>query len=284
MRFARQQAMMSSSARAYDPSDDLHAIHVPADPNGLAYDRNDDTLYIADGATGAVLAIEQGRRRRIATIDSAGIVASNRLGGIAAAPDGTLYVARLGHGHAGAIFRIAGDAVTQLEHLAPRAWHLGVVYDAAEHALYATQYHKAVTGPCDGSIVRIDLTTGAVAPAIEGLVKPVGVAKLGSTLVVTDARQRAVYRVELVAGRAVGCAQLATDLDRPDSIAACGPDSVVMTTYDPDTGMGSVRQLWLDGDVRMVARGGWEPRGIATDGERAFVAVRRGGRVLVFRL
>ena len=276
--------MISSSARAYDPSDDLHAIYVPADPNGLAYDRNDDTLYIADGQTGAVLAIEQGRRRRIATIDSAGIVASNRLGGVAVTPDGTLYVARLGHGHAGAIFRIDGGGVTQLAHLSPRAWRLGVVYDAAEHALYAAQYHKVAAGPCDGSIVRIDLTTGEVAPAIDGLVKPVGVAKLGSTLVVSDARRRAVYRVELVDGRAVACTQLATDLDRPDSIAACGPDSMVMTTYDPDTRVGSVRQLWLDGDIRMVARGDWEPRGIATDGERAFVSVRRGGRVLVFRI
>jgi DNA-binding beta-propeller fold protein YncE len=276
--------MMPSSARAYDPSEDLHAIHVPADPNGLAYDRNDDTLYIADGDRGAVLAIEQGRRRRVATIDSAGIVANNRLGGIAVAPDGTLYVARLGHGHAGAIFRIENGAVTELAHLSPRAWRLGVAYDAAEHALYATEFHKVVTGPCDGAVVRIDLVTGDTAAVIDGFQKPVGVAKLGSTLVVTDARQRAVYRVELAGGRAVLCSQLATDLDRPDSIAACDLDSVLVTTYDPETRVGSVRQIWLDGLTRTIARGDWEPRGIATDGERAFVSVRGRGRVLVLRI
>jgi len=184
----------------------------------------------------------------------------------------------------GAIFRIENGAVTQLANLEPRAWRLGVAYDAAEHALYATQFHKVVTGPCDGAIVRIDLTTGDVEPVIDGLQKPVGVAKLGSTLVVTDARQRAVYRVELVAGRAVVCSQLAADLDRPDSIAACGLDSVVVTTYDPDTRVGSVRQIWLNGLIRTIARGDWEPRGIATDGERAFVSVRGRGRVLVIRI
>ena len=276
--------MMASTARAYAPSDDLHVIHVPSDPNGLAYDRNDDTLYLADGDSGAVLAIAQGHRRRIATIDSAGIVASNRLGGIAVTPDGTLYVARLGHGHAGAIFRIRHGAVTQLADLSPRAWRLGVVYDEREHALYATQFHKVVTGPCDGTIVRIDLTTGAVVPVIDGFRKPVGVAKLGSTLVITDARQRAVYRVELAGGRATRCTQLAAGIDRPDSIAACGPDAVVVTTYEPDTRIGSVRQIWLDGGVRTIAQGAWEPRGIATDGERAFVSVRGRGRVLVLPL
>jgi DNA-binding beta-propeller fold protein YncE len=274
--------MLASAARTYDPAEDLYAIHLPADPNGLAYDCIDDTLYVADGETGAVLAIEQGHRRRIATIDSAGILAGNRLGGIAAAPDGTLYVARLGHGHAGAIFRIADGVVTPLPQLSPQAWRLGLVHDAAEHALYAAQYHKCETGPCDGSIVRIDLETGAVSPAVEGLVKPVGVAKLGATLVVTDARQCAVYRIELEAGRAVACAPLATRIDRPDSIAACGRDSVVVTTYQPETQLGSVRQLWLDGRAQTIAQGRWEPRGIATDGARVFVAVRRGRRVLVF--
>lgn len=180
-----------------------------------------------------------------------------------------------------AIFRIANGAVTSLAQLSPLAWRLGVTYDAAEHALYATEYHKAATGPCDGAIVRVDLVTGDVAPVLDGLQKPVGVAKLGSTLVVTDSRRRVVYRVELVAGRAVVCTPLASGLDRPDSVAACGLDSVLVTTYAPETGIGSVRQIWLHGLVRTIARGAWEPRGIATDGERAFVAVRGGGRVLV---
>ncbi len=267
-------------------SEGLSEIHVAADPNGLVYDRSEDTLYVADGDSGAVLAINRGRHRRLATIDSGGVIGGNRLGGIALTPDSTLYVARIGHGRAGAIFRVKHGAVTQLEYLSPHVWHLGVIYDVAEHALYATQFRKVIAGHCDGSVVRIDLATGHVVPVvIDNFQKPVGVAKLGSTLLVTDAGRRAVFRVELTAGRAALCTQLVICLDRPDSIvAACGQDVALMTTYHSDTRVGSVRRLWLDGRMETIAHGDWEPRGIATDGKRAFVSVRGGSRVLVFQI
>ncbi|HSR98353.1 MAG TPA: hypothetical protein VLM79_14950 [Kofleriaceae bacterium] len=208
---------------APDLPPDLAPIDVPADPNGLAYDRDRETLYVADGETGAILAVEQGRPRRVAAIDSGGVVASNRLGGIAVAPDGTLCVARLGHGFAGAIFRvgragsIAGAAPVVLAGLSPALWRLGITHGA-----------------------------------------------------------------ELAGGRAHACTTLATDIDRPDSIAARGPDSVVISTFDGDARIGGVRRLWLDGTSQLIARGDWEARGVATDGRRVFVAARRGGRILVF--
>ena len=67
-------------------------------------------------------------------------------------------------------------------------------------------------------------------------------------------------------------------------MTACGSDSVLVTTFDDITRTGCVRQLWPDGLSRVVARGPWEPRGIATDGDRVYVAARRAGRVLVFEL
>jgi hypothetical protein len=78
--------------------------------------------------------------------------------------------------------------------------------------------------------------------------------------------------------------ELATGIDRPDSIAACGVDAVVVTTYRAETGVGTVRKLWRDGTIGTVASGCWQPRGVASDGDRAFVSIRRGGRVLVFRI
>jgi sugar lactone lactonase YvrE len=270
----------SSLARVYSPSDDLHAIEVPADPNGLACDAGDGTLYVADGA-GAVLAVERGCSRRVATIATAGCT-TNELGGIAVAPGGTLYVARLGHGHAGAILRITRrGAVTELPGLSPDVWRLGVVHDG-ERALYTTQYDKTAAGPCDGAVIRIDLSTGEVEPVVEGLGKPVGVAKLGATLLVTDARRRAVICAEL-SHRGARCTEIPLG-ERPDSIAACGFDSAVLTSYRPDAGVGSVHRLWLDGTIETLVTGPWEPRGVASDGDRAFVSVRRGGRVLVFPL
>lgn len=275
--------MRSSLARVQSAPDDTlrHlAIPVPADPNGLAYDPGSDTLYVADGG-GAVLAIEHGRSRRVATIPTVGCT-TDELGGIAVAPDGTLYVARLGHGHAGAVFRITRrGAIAELPGLSPDAWRLGVVHDPAERALYTTQYDKTAAGPCDGAVVRIELSTGEVEPVVEGLGKPVGVAKLGSTLVVTDARRRAVICAELTAGRGARCTELPLG-ERPDSIAACGVDSAVLTSYRPEDGMGSVHRLWLDGTIETLATGSWQPRGIACDGDRAFVAIRRGGQLRVF--
>lgn len=273
-----------------------YAIHVPADPNGLAYDRG--TLYVADGDTGAVLAVEQGRRRQTAAITHSAQIApvgvdGHQLGGIAVGPDGALFVVRLGHGHGGAIFRVErarGDdrrvdlraeaaTVAPLAGLCPRAWRLGVAYDADEHAVYATQYGKAERGPCDGAIVRVDLATGAVTTPVTGLVKPVGVARLGDTLVISDGKRRTVSCVRGGARR-----ELAAFVDRPDAIAACGRDSVVVATFEAETRIGRVRQLWLDGRSRTIAEGAWEPRGIATDGARVFVSARRAGRVLVFGL
>jgi len=271
----------SSLARVYSPFDDLHAIEVPADPNGLAYDIGDDTLYVADGG-GAVLAIEHGHTRRVATVATTGCT-TNELGGIAVGPGGTLYVARLGHGRAGAILRITRrGAVSELPGLSPDVWRLGVVHDPGERALYTTQYDKTAVGACDGAVLRIDLSTGAIEPVIEGLGKPVGVAKLGATLLVTDARRCAVICGELT-HRGARCTEIPLG-DRPDSIAACGVDSAVLTSYRPDAGVGSVHRLWLDGTIETLATGTWQPRGVASDGARAFVSVRGGGRLLVFPL
>jgi len=273
--------MISTVARVHEPLEAPHAIEVTADPNGLAYDRHTQTLYVADGS-GAVFAVENGRPRRIATIDAAGC-SENQLGGVTVDRDGALYVARLGHGRAGAIFAITlRGQITQLRGMAVNPWRLGVAYDAGEHALYTTSYHKVAATPCNGAVERIDLATGCVTAVTEGMDKPVGVVRLGSGLVVTDARRGAVLRIGLAGGRAVRCVELATGIDRPDSIAVCG-DAVVLTTFCVATGIGSVRKLWLDGTVATIARGSWEPRGIASDGDRTFVALRRTSRILVIR-
>src|SRR5215831_793954 len=98
------ERVRSSVARVYEPLEAVRTIQVPADPNGLFYDCHEDTLYVTDGG-GDVLAIEQGHLLRIATINTAGC-AANELGGIVVSRDGALYVARLGHGHSGAIMEI----------------------------------------------------------------------------------------------------------------------------------------------------------------------------------
>lgn len=275
--------MLMLNAVALAAEDDLQPILVRADPNGLAYDRHTHALFVADSYSGAVLRIDGHHQRRIATIDSGGALGTNRIGGLALTPYGTLYVTRPGYGESGTIFRVEPDGQTEaLDRLPRHYWRLGVTYDAAEHALYATQYLTSKHGAHNGEIVTIDLVSGEPSTVLDGFAKPTGIVKLGSTLVVADARQRAVFRVDLVAGRAVRRLQLVADIGRPDSLCAFGNDSVLVTSYDEETQRGSVRRLWLDGRTRGIANGAWEPRGVATDGQRVFVASGRGGRVLVF--
>lgn len=254
------------------------------DPAGIAC--LGDALYVADSYTGGIIRVDRHRQQRIAMIETAGVVASNRIGGIVATPHGTLYVARIGHGHRGAIFRVEPEGlIEELDKLPARYWRYGLAYDVGEHALYTTQFMSGKRGAFDGSIVSIDLVSCEPSTVLDGFSKPMGIAKLGSTLVVADARQRAVFRVDLVAGRAVFRLQLAADIDRPDTVCACDHESVLVTTYDEETRLGAVRRLWLDGKRSAVlARGPWEPRGIATDGTRVFVAAHRAARVLVFPL
>lgn len=88
----------------------------------------------------------------------------------------------------------------------------------------------------------------------------------------------------MVCGRAVTCTTLADRIGRPDSVCAYDNRSVLVTAFDRDAQMGSLHQVFLDGRTRAIASGAWEPRGIATDGARAFVATRRTGTILAIPL
>lgn len=263
-------------ARALEEEPDT--IAVPAEPNGLAM--HGDTLYVADDRSGAIMRVDG---HRVATIDSGGIACAHRLGGLAAGPDGTFFVARLGYGSVGAVFYVdrAGRTVA-FDDFSGRFWRLGVAYCPDEHALYTTQFLKRPTGPCDGTVARLDLTTGDTAIVADGFLKPVGVAKVGDSLIVTDARLRAVYRLERAGGQLVRSA-LAVAIGRPDSIAIAGVDSVYITTFDETTATGALRQIWLDGHIRTLATVAWEPRGVAAYDGAVYVALRRVERVLVVR-
>ena len=273
-----------------DTSSDDAAIAVRADPMGLAVDRVTGTLFVADGTTGAILGIADGHHRRVATVGRIGPCGPAPLvGGIAITPFGTLFATQVGarvDGSAeGAIVRFRPDGSAEVfDRLERGAWRLGLTYDLHRHVLYATQFHASRFGAHDGSVIVIDLVTGEPSTVIDGFAKPIGIAKLGDTLVVADARQRAVYRVDLRVGRAVQRLQLVGDLGRPDSVCTCGTDSVLVTSFDPDVGRGAVRRLWLDGRTQGIGSGTWDPAGVATDGDRVFVAARRSSRVLVFPL
>src|SRR5262245_17791818 len=135
-------ALAHDFARSTDP------YHVSGDPNGLVFDADTDTLYAADARSGAIWALDGNRRVRVARIESDGVVTTRRISGIAATPYGTLYVARLGHGRAGALFRVEPDGTCMaLDGIDARFWRLGLHYDARAHVVYSTQFMKSRSGP-----------------------------------------------------------------------------------------------------------------------------------------
>lgn len=275
------KCMPLSDVRAPETASFLQPIQVRADPDGLAFDPRTRALYVADSYAGAISSVLGEQQRRIATIESGGVIGA-RIGGIALTPYGTLFATRIGHGRAGAILQVEPDGrQTVLPNISVELRRGSVTYDAGEHALYATQYRSSGSGAFDGAVIVIDLASGQPSMVLDGFLEPVGIAKLGATLVIADARQRAVFRVEMIAGRAVRRLQLAGYVDRPYAVCPFRNDSVLVSTYDERAQRGALRRIWLDGRLHTIAAGPWEPRGVATDGERAFVAIRRGGQLMV---
>lgn len=257
----------------------LSPISIKAEPSGLAV--SGGTLFVADGGGGAVLRLVKRQQTRVAAIASGGAVTADRLGGIAAGDDGSVFVSRLGP-RANAVFQISPTGnVTPLPRLDADLWRHGLAFDPDDRVLYATQFARSGSSTHSGSILEIDITDGHSTVIAGGFTRPIGVAKVGSSLVVLDADKRAAFRVDLRSGRAIQTVSLTGELARPDAI--CADDNrVLVSCFDEAARTGIVKRVTLAGHVTEVARGPWEPRGIATDGEKIYVAARGANRVLVF--
>jgi hypothetical protein len=263
---------------AISPMQDVGAgdIHLQAEPNGLAFDPHARALFVVDAHGGAVFRVIGDRSERFATIP---LASGDRLAAIAATPQGTLYVTRVGDRGAGAIFEVEPNGRIKKLDVSTASWRLGLAYDASEHALYCTQFVKPAGKACDGAIARVDLASGATTIALHGLIKPVGIVKLGPILLVSEACRARIYELDLDATpRACNWSAVP---DRPDSLCAYDGRSVLLTTYDLVAERGALCRMWLDGRMQTLATGTWQPRGVTCDHARAYVSVRRGGRVLV---
>ena len=243
-------------------------LAIPSAPAGLAFDRSRGELVVADSARNEIVRGDH----TLAVLPS-----ESGLAAIALGDAGEMFATC--DGELGRIFRVNEHGVTELPALGA-AWRLGLACDAAANLVYATQFQMSRFGAHDGAIVALDLSTGAASLVLDGFHKPVGIAQLGRTLVVADARARAVYRIELVAGRAVTRLQLAALPDRPEHLCAAGDGAVLVTSYDAAAHVGTVRLIGLGGEQRVIATGSWEPRGIAcvetSDGLAASVSTAHG--------
>lgn len=174
--------------------------------------------------------------------------------------DGTAYAVR------GGALVAADDTVVAL--LDAGLEHRGLV--VAGDTVFVTEYARSRFGAHDGAVLAIPRAGGTPSTVIDGFHEPVAIAALGRDLVVADARARAIYRIELVAGRGVARYQIATLLDRPTALAVAG-DTILVASYDAATGTGEIRELRRDGSAPVIASGSWQPTSLRADTDRVYV-------------
>lgn len=261
-------------------------IDVQAEPNGLAYRADEGALYIADDDDNRILVRgDDGALRVFAEIENpSGDPGTDGLGDLDFAADGSLYVPRFGFGvpGLGAIFRVAPDGTpTQLAGVNAEWRRVGLDYDDARGLLYVATYSRDADDVYTGWVAVVDPVAGTESIVVEGLSKPVGIAVIGDSLFVADQVQRRLYRVDLAA-ETPALALVSDEFESLDLIEATPDGQLLVLSHDTANSEGLVYRVTPEGAISTVARGDWEPRGIAFDGEsRIFVSARDSQTIVI---
>lgn len=240
------------------------AIPLDGDPNGLWWDADSKTLFIADDQNNRVL--------KWTDAEGLGLVADlppapgtgPGLGNIVRLPDGTLVVVRFGYGTAGDVVFVRPDGTTgTVPGLDPERRRIGLTL-ASDGQLYDTYFVRRNNANV-GSVARLTLD-GTEQEVIGALQKPVGVTTVGDALFVSDQVTGKIYRSTLADPQ--NYTTYAT-LSSPDLLAV-GPNGLLMT----GSREGKVYSIDTSGTVGVLASGYQQPRGLAYDAEnkRLFIA------------
>jgi DNA-binding beta-propeller fold protein YncE len=237
-----------------------------ADPNGMFWDAATSTLYIADNLNDAVITwTDQGGFEKLVSLPGP---TGNEVGGLVQLADGTLVVIEFGFGTSGLVALVYTDLKTgSVPNLDPTRRRLGIAL-APDGSLYDTYFAK-VSGGSTGFVGKLDVTAGTEENIITGLMKPVGVAVIGSTLYFSDQTLGEILAAPLASPQSYKT--LSTNLS-PDLLSV-GPNGTIFSgspsgvVYQIDTTTGTFNTLFTAG-------GTLEPRGTAYDAvnKRLFVA------------
>lgn len=261
-------------------------IDVQAEPNGLYYRADEAALYIADDDNNRVL-----RRADDGTLDvfaeipnPSGDPGADGLGDLDFAADGALYVPRFGFGMEGlgAIFRVAADGTpTELAGVDSQWRRVGLDHDDARGLLYVATYSRDADDVYTGWLSTVDPVAGVETKLVEGLIKPVGIAVIGDSLFVGDQVQRQLFRVDLTAPEPA-LALVSDEFESLDLFETTPTGELLVLSFDTANSTGYVYRVSQTGAISTVAKGDWEPRGIAFDGvSRIFVSARDSQTIVV---
>ncbi|WP_272428289.1 hypothetical protein [Polyangium jinanense] len=171
------------------------SISLDGDPNGLFWDADTATLFIADDNGNRILSWTDTQGLGLAAElppappDSAG------LGQVVKLKDGTLVVPRFGGGTAGDVVYAKPDGTNGVvPNLDPLRRRIGLTV-SEDGTLYDT-FFVAMNGIKLGSVAKLDLA-GAETEVITGLKKPVGVLAAKGDFIVTEQETGNVLRAPI---------------------------------------------------------------------------------------
>ena len=241
------------------------AIALDADPNGLVWADDLQTLFIADDNNNRILtwtdAAGFGQAFALPAAPSSGA----GLGGMARLADGTLVVARFGFGTDGGILFVKPDGSTgKVPNLDVTRRRLGIAVDSAG-TLYDSFFTKNSSGAQVGTIATFDLTGSEVQVASAGLAKPVGVAIVAGALYIDDQANGKLWRCT-----PPDCTTLQhiADIATPDLMTPGPAGSLFVGSH-----AGTVLRVQPDGTSAVLSGGFQEPHGVAYDAGHARVFV-----------
>lgn len=260
-----------SDAPADGPGDDApvergpKAIPLDGDPNGMFWDAENETLYIADDQNHRILKYRDGEGVSLAVTLPDAPPNSTNLGEVVRMPDGTLVTVRFGFGTAGAVLFARPDGTTgTVPGLLTNRRRIGltVTEDGRLYNSYFVRNSNVNVGAI--ALLNLDGTEQEVVGALE---KPVGVLAVGDSLYIADQIAGKVYRSPLA--RPSELTTIAT-ITEPD-LLSLGPGGVLLT----GTRQGTVVSINPStGTQRVIASGFQHVRGIAYDAanRRLFLA------------
>ncbi|RKH25107.1 hypothetical protein D7Y13_24250 [Corallococcus praedator] len=239
-------------------------ISVDGDPNGLWWDAESATLFMADDENNRVLRYRDGEGISLVADLPSAPADGPGLGALARLADGTLVVVRFGGGTAGDVVYVRPDGTSaKVPNLPPERRRIGITVTADGQLLDG--YFVRNNNVNVGSVARLTLD-GTEQEVVGALQKPVGVLAVGETLFISDQLAGKVYRAPL--SNPSQLVPFAT-LPSPDLLATGPGDTLLTGSRD-----GTVLSIRPSGEVRVLAGGFQQPHGIAYDAKnkRIFVA------------
>jgi hypothetical protein len=244
------------------------SIALEGDPNGLFWDAETSTLFIADDDNNRIVTYRDGvGTAKYADLPTAPADGPG-LGQLVKLADGSILVTRFGFGTTGDIVQVKPDLTnTIIPNLDKEKRRIGLSV-ADDETIYVTHYVRRGAEQV-GAIATLTLD-GTEKDVITGLVKVVGVLASGDTLYVADQSQGKLYK----APRATPMS-LEAIAELPSADLLCfGPNGSIFSGGSD----GNVRAIDASGEVTVFATGFKATRGVAYDAanKRLFIANHEG--------